>query len=392
MPSLKSKKKIGLILHQPIAYSETFLHQELNIWKKLGFDVKVFSKFPSKPYQPSNYSLKTGLSPPFSISTLAKLLVLFMDSPVRAVKFIFKQYHISNSWKLALKNYFFCAHIIPNHIDVVIFGFADTMIGKESLGQILNAETILCMRGQDIGIESIKYPILFKRAYPFVDRIMSRSVDLLATAHAQGLSKETPYFIIPGFVEINKNTLPVTINCKDQPLNIISIGRLHWKKDHYTTLEALNLLKQQNLKFKCTIVGGGVLMEELKTLAHSLKINEHIDFRGPLSHNEVLELYPKHNLFISSSLQEGCSNALLEAMANGCFPIVTHIPGHWPLKENMGFKFKPRCSKSLYEQIQSCQKLSQNQIQTMLKYGRMEVEQHFSLEVAHDNWCKLFNA
>jgi glycosyltransferase involved in cell wall biosynthesis len=53
-----------------------------------------------------------------------------------------------------------------------------------------------------------------------------------------------------------------------------------------------------------------------------------VQFLGWVKHEEMPKLLSQANIYISTSLDDGTSVSLLEAMASGAFPIVTDIPSN----------------------------------------------------------------
>ena len=70
-----------------------------------------------------------------------------------------------------------------------------------------------------------------------------------------------------------------------------------------------------------------------------MKVGKLIEFLGKLSNQEVLDRLGKSDVYISTSLSDGSSISLLEAMAKGAFPIVTDIPANreWIKNNISGF-------------------------------------------------------
>src|SRR5690606_15771854 len=74
-----------------------------------------------------------------------------------------------------------------------------------------------------------------------------------------------------------------------------------------------------------TLVGDGPQTHELRGLVRDLGLEGRVTFAGRID-----EVYPHllaHDAFVSASLNEGQSNALLEAMACGCIPVVAEASG-----------------------------------------------------------------
>lgn len=97
---------------------------------------------------------------------------------------------------------------------------------------------------------------------------------------------------------------------------------------HNVILEAFSILKAKNIPFELIIVGGGPLLESTKQLAKTLNIETEVIFTGVIDNNVLPQYLQNSNLYISMPTTEGVSASLFEAMASGCYPIVTDLPGN----------------------------------------------------------------
>lgn len=102
-------------------------------------------------------------------------------------------------------------------------------------------------------------------------------------------------------------------------VNIITVGRFVPEKDYDTALEVINSLIQLNLKIKYTIVGYGVLENQIREKVEKLGIENYVIMY--INPNNISELLYKSDIYLSTSLYEGTSNSILEAM-NASLPIV----------------------------------------------------------------------
>jgi sugar transferase (PEP-CTERM/EpsH1 system associated) len=118
-----------------------------------------------------------------------------------------------------------------------------------------------------------------------------------------------------------------------QPV-IISVGRLSPEKDYPTLLKAMALIQGQGLCPQLLLVGSGPERTALEEQARSLGLADAARFLG--ERGDVPRLLAASDLFALSSLSEGVSMALLEAMAAGLPVAATEaggtpevvVPGH----------------------------------------------------------------
>ncbi len=125
---------------------------------------------------------------------------------------------------------------------------------------------------------------------------------------------------------------------------IVSVGRLSPEKGHRFLIEAL---KGLNIEFTATILGDGVLKEELCRLIDQYDLSDLIDLPG--FSEDVLPILSNADLFVLPSLHEGSPNALIEAMAIGLPCIASAVGGVLELIEDgqSGLLVPPADSEAL---------------------------------------------
>jgi glycosyltransferase involved in cell wall biosynthesis len=114
----------------------------------------------------------------------------------------------------------------------------------------------------------------------------------------------------------------------DTAINAIVTRALEPEYRHDIILRAFSILKHKNIPFKLTIIGDGTELRRLKSLAKELHIENEVIFVGRINNNDIPEFLQNANFYISMPITEGVSASLFEAMASGCFPIVSDLPGN----------------------------------------------------------------
>jgi glycosyltransferase involved in cell wall biosynthesis len=130
-----------------------------------------------------------------------------------------------------------------------------------------------------------------------------------------------------------------------------TVGRMDPAKDYPNFLRAASLLMQmrQDVRFVC--VGGGpdVTVREYRELAHSLNLQEHLIWAGEQA--EMLNIYNALDIFVSSSMTEGVSNVIGEAMACKIPCVVTDVGDSALLVASLGEVVPPGDSEALKQGI-----------------------------------------
>lgn len=89
-------------------------------------------------------------------------------------------------------------------------------------------------------------------------------------------------------------------------------------KGHITLMDAIKLLKDKGYDVRIRFVGDGPKLEEFKTYAKSLGIDDKVEFTGRLSDGaSVRRVISDTDIFVLPTFAEGLPRALLEAMSEG---------------------------------------------------------------------------
>lgn len=109
---------------------------------------------------------------------------------------------------------------------------------------------------------------------------------------------------------------------------------------HELIFHALKKLENHlsEIQFTLYVLGDGIMKSELRNLKIRLGILSKIEWVGKVSPNEVGLWLQKADIYISLPETEGVSSSLLEAMACGCYPVVTDLPANrlWIRNEENG--------------------------------------------------------
>jgi phenylacetate-CoA ligase len=114
-----------------------------------------------------------------------------------------------------------------------------------------------------------------------------------------------------------------------------NVARLSPEKDQETLLRAYAQVIKRSAKTKLIIVGDGPLKEHLKDVAKNLNISDKVIFVG--SQMDIPYYLNIFDIFTLSSIREGTSLTLLEAMSAGLPVVATTVGGNtYVVDENTG--------------------------------------------------------
>jgi len=107
---------------------------------------------------------------------------------------------------------------------------------------------------------------------------------------------------------------------------VMQVARFHPVKDHETSLRAFALVADRLTRAKLVLVGDGEGRAACEALARELGVADRVVFTGV--REDVAVLLPAADVFVLSSLSEGVSVTLLEAMAAGVPICATRVGGN----------------------------------------------------------------
>lgn len=155
---------------------------------------------------------------------------------------------------------------------------------------------------------------------------------------------------------------------------IITAGRLVPQKDQRTLLQAFAKVNEQT-KSKLILLGEGPLKEELQQEAARLEVADRVHFLGFQSNPYV---YFKHaDVFVLSSIHEGFSHVIAEALATGTPVVSTNCksgPEEVLDKGKYGFLCKVGDVDEMANKIQHVLTLSPEQRASLIERGLERVQ------------------
>lgn len=169
---------------------------------------------------------------------------------------------------------------------------------------------------------------------------------------------------------------------KKRPLRLICTRQMEKHYGHMTIVKALGILKRHGVDFHMTFVGEGTLKDELERLMKNSDFSDSVTFLGAVDNDRLPEMLHENDVYLSTSLWDGTSLALLEAMATGIFPIVSDIKANsaWLRHGRDGFLHKvgdaddlANCVMQLLKKPEIVKKASQRNRKHVVEKGDRNV-------------------
>ena len=149
------------------------------------------------------------------------------------------------------------------------------------------------------------------------------------------------------FVDTNVFKGSVTEKPKSETFRVVTVGNLKESKNHRFLLEAFKELKGENIHLD--IYGKGPLQTEMQQTIDEQGLS--ITLKGQVTN--IQEEIGKYDLFIMSSVYEGFSLSVLEAMALGVPTLLTDIPSFKEQCDDTAVYYKLNCKSDFIMQLLS---------------------------------------
>jgi glycosyltransferase involved in cell wall biosynthesis len=165
------------------------------------------------------------------------------------------------------------------------------------------------LQGQDI-----------KKTNQYIARVQPKASELIAISE---FTQET-YFVNHGirpFMVANNGVnkaLFEELNTTTRDIDILGVGNLIALKNYSFFIDIVSALKSFFPNIRAMIAGEGPELHLLQQKVNTLQLNNNIQFTGALPHAETLRLMNRSKVFLHTSLFEGNSTVLIEALYSGC--------------------------------------------------------------------------
>jgi glycosyltransferase involved in cell wall biosynthesis len=220
---------------------------------------------------------------------------------------------------------------------------------------------IVSLRGSDVPGYSERFGIIYKIITPFVKVIWKNASKVFANSSSfkdlalKIYSKKDIGVITNGVSTEQFKPRPIEEKIeKSEAFKILCGTRVTPRKGFRFLIQAIKKLKDNGRNVHLEIIGDGNEKEELRALVRSLGMENEVSFVGVVSRDSIKEYFSFARIFISTSLNEGMSNAMLEALASGLPIIATNTGGTKEMVRSglNGFVIKMKDVDDIVEKIE----------------------------------------
>lgn len=172
---------------------------------------------------------------------------------------------------------------------------------------------------------------------------------------------------------------PTSRAVDEEPIRFVAMGRLDPEKAFDQMIEGFAMLGD-HVPVELTILGDGQCRDQLASLVRRFGQEHRIVFAGAV--DDVLPFLRRAHFYVSTSLSEGMSNALLEAMSAGCVPIVSRVSGVPELVDDgrSGSIFSPGDRDAFVAKLEAAIRMSPQERVAFGEAARATIQERFSLD------------
>lgn len=137
-----------------------------------------------------------------------------------------------------------------------------------------------------------------------------------------------PVLNIPWGIDLSQ--FPFVDRLPGSPIDVVSLRSFEDVYDLETLLLAVDAFRSRRIGFlrSVSLAGSGSLENGLRQLSRTSGLEDVVRFLGRLNEENVPELLGRSNVYVSTSLVDGSSLSLIQALASGLTPIVVDSPSN----------------------------------------------------------------
>ena len=165
----------------------------------------------------------------------------------------------------------------------------------------------------------------------------------------------------------------------DDEVLIAAVGRLVPVKNHKMLIQGFSHVARKLPNVRLLVVGDGPLRGELQRLCSDVEVQSKVEFLGVRM--DVPEILQGTDIFALTSISEGMSNTVLEAMSTALPVVATNVGGNSELVEGgvTGILVESKNASALAKALEGLVRDPERR-KEMGRRGREKVKEKFNLE------------
>ncbi|MEO0290211.1 MAG: glycosyltransferase family 4 protein [candidate division WOR-3 bacterium] len=286
-----------------------------------------------------------------------KVYLLSFEEPLLNIDSLEDFIKINSRFKPSFPRYLLGANIVKNFIhkinpDIIFahfipnYGFLSYLQGEKPF--------VLFCWGSDlikVAFKSVIHKLISKRIFNKAKLIVVDAKFMKEIIVTKFKINSEKIIIIPFGLNRKLRERGKNIKKDDKRAILFTNRKLERIYNPFVIIDALS--KIQNKNFKLIWIARGSLEKKVKEMVYRKGIFDKVEFLEFQEKENLYKLLEKSDIYLSSSLYDGTSVSLLEAMCFGLFPVVSDILGNreWILDGVNGFLFDPLNPEELSKKI-----------------------------------------
>jgi colanic acid/amylovoran biosynthesis glycosyltransferase len=332
--------KIAFIVDEFPSLSQTFVLNQIMGLINLGHDVHIFAEIVGIDIKVHDDYKKYGLLertyypliPKNKIFRLLKGLFYVIKYTPSNYKVVFRSLNIFRYGRKALSFYLLFLSIQfleKGPFDIIHCQFGTLGLKAVLLKQIgaINCKVVTSLRGFDVTMTLKEKPGIYSELFREGDLFLPVCQSLKERLIHAGCDEKKIVVHYSG-IDCSKFEYSQRHRTNGEHIKVLTIARLVGKKGVAFAIEAVAGLISKGEKILYTVIGDGILYENLKHLIERMGIEQHVKLLGWKTQEETKLLLQESHVLVAPSLtsesgdQEGIPNAIKEAMASG-LPVIS---------------------------------------------------------------------
>ncbi len=189
--------------------------------------------------------------------------------------------------------------------------------------------------------------------------------------------------VIPNCISIKTNPI---IRKNNNKIKILSVGRFTVKKDYLSSIKTIALLKNKYKNIEYTIIGWGELENKVRNWITDNNINDITEI--VINPKNLNDYYIDSDIYLQTSIYEGCPNTVLEAMSFSLPTVLTDAGDNNILINDSEYLSQPGDIKGLYSGLNKLISSYELRIQNGSQNYKL-VKQNYSINSFKNRYSKL---
>jgi len=218
---------------------------------------------------------------------------------------------------------------------------------------------VISLRGSDVPGYSDRFGLVYATLSFFIRHIWNKAMAVIANSRGlKELALKTDPLQEIGIIYNGIDTEKFQLDLQKKEAGKINLtvgaSRITARKGIIFLIDAMKILSEKYPEVFLDVMGEGDAKENLENYVEKSGLTDRVKFVGRIPSDETFRYYQKADIFVLPSLNEGMSNAMLEALASGLPIVSTDTGGAQELVRDgiNGFIVKMKDSRDLAEKVE----------------------------------------